>query len=148
MKYRPASILLSILLLSLAATSSLASQCPSDNVVINPILFEWTHHPVSENNLEEYWSGTLEMGEATFTINEETLTTRAYRQAGGAYSIPGPTIVMDPGKKYVLRFRNTLPYQPKVMEHNIFKDPNVTNVHTHGVHISGETPADDVTRFF
>ncbi len=37
---------------------------------------------------------------------------------------------------------------PRVQEHNVFKDPNVTNVHTHGVHISGETPADDVTRFF
>ena len=148
MKHRLASILISILFLSLTAVSSQASQCPSDNVVIDPIVFQWTHHPVSANNPEEYYSGTLEMGEATFNINGETLTTRAYRQADGAYSIPGPTIIMEPGKKYVLRFRNTLPYQPLVQEHNVFKDPNVTNVHTHGVHISGETPADDVTRFF
>jgi len=34
------------------------------------------------------------------------------------------------------------------MEHNVFKDPNVTNVHTHGLHISGESPGDDVTRWF
>jgi FtsP/CotA-like multicopper oxidase with cupredoxin domain len=88
------------------------------------------------------------MGEASFTINGETLTTRAYRQEGGSYSIPGPTIIMERGKKYVLRFRNTLPYQPKVDQHNVFKDPNVTNVHTHGLHISGESPGDDVTRFF
>jgi FtsP/CotA-like multicopper oxidase with cupredoxin domain len=55
---------------------------------------------------------------------------------------------MTPGNKYVLRFKNTLPYQPKSEEHNIFKDPNVTNVHTHGLHISGESPGDDVTRYF
>ena len=148
MKIRLVSTLITMLLLSLTAINSHASLCPADNVVTEPDQFLWAHHPVTEKNSEEYWSGTLEMGEATFTINGEILTTRAYRQEGGAYSIPGPTIPMDPGKKYVLRFKNTLPYQPLVAEHNIFKDPNVTNVHTHGVHISGETPADDVTRFF
>jgi hypothetical protein len=116
--------------------------------VTNPPEFEWVHHPAIDGNPVEYWSGTLEMGKATFTINGETLTTRAYRQEGGEYAIPGPTIIMKPGNKYVLRFKNTLPYEPKVLEHNIFKDPNVTNVHTHGVHISGESPGDDVTRFF
>jgi FtsP/CotA-like multicopper oxidase with cupredoxin domain len=30
----------------------------------------------------------------------------------------------------------------------VFKDPNVTNLHTHGLHLSGESPGDDVTRFF
>ena len=88
------------------------------------------------------------MAEASFTINGETLTTRIYRQEGQPDSIPGPTIIMEPGNKYVLRFKNTLPYQPLVEEQNIYKDPNVTNVHTHGLHISGESPGDDVTRFF
>lgn len=27
---------------------------------------------------------------------------------------------------------------------NTMKDPNTTNIHTHGLHISGESPADDV----
>ena len=148
MRNRLIYMLFATLFLSLITINSQASQCPSSNVVTDPVLFSWTHHPVTANNAEAYWSGTLEMGEATFEINGETLTTRAYRQADGEYSIPGPTIVMEPGKKYVLRFKNTLPYQPLVEDHNVFKDPNVTNVHTHGVHISGETPADDVTRFF
>ena len=135
------------LLLGYAAIS-LGSQCPSSNVVSDPELFQWTHHPVTANNPEEYYSGTLEIGEATFTIGGETLTTRAYRQAGSNYSIPGPTIKMEPGKKYVVRFRNNLPYEAPSPEHNVFKDPNSTNIHTHGLHISGETPADDVTRMF
>ena len=63
------------------------------------------------------------MGEVTLTIGGETLTTRAYRQAGDEYSIPGPTLVMAPGAKYVLRFHNTLPYDPASSEHNTFKDP-------------------------
>jgi len=136
-------LLLAMVLLPALISNSKASTCPASNIVTDPVLFEWTY-----NSSGDYYSGTLEMGEATFNIHGETLTTRAYRQEGGAYSIPGPTIVMQPGKKYVLRFKNTLPYEPLVQEHNVFKDPNVTNVHTHGLHISGESPGDDVTRFF
>ena len=135
-----------VMWLSLGSSLVLASQCPANNVVTDPVLFQWTHHPVSANNPQEYYSGTLEMGEVTLNVAGETLTTRAYRQADGAYSIPGPTIVMAPGNKYILRFENTLPYEAPSPEHNVFKDPNITNVHTHGVHISGESPADDVTR--
>ena len=122
--------------------------CPSTNVVQDPPQFSWTYHPASAGNPAPYYSGVLEIGEATFQIGTKTLTTRAYRQAGGAYSIPGPTIEMAPGNKYVLRFHNTLPYGPASMDHNVFKDPNVSNVHTHGLHISGESPSDDVTRSF
>ncbi len=142
---------ISVLLLSVALLIPQlvnATICPSNNVVVDPPVFQWTHHPVSATNPDEYYSGTLEMGEVSLNINGDTLTTRAYRQEGGQYSIPGPTMNMVPGNKYVLRFKNTLPYQPLNPEHNVFKDPNVTNVHTHGLHISGETPSDDVTRFF
>jgi FtsP/CotA-like multicopper oxidase with cupredoxin domain len=141
-------LLVGITLLAAFAASAYGSTCPTTDVVQNPPLFQWTHHPASGNNPEAYFSGTLEMGEVTLAIAGETITTRAYRQAGGTFTIPGPTLVMTPGEKYVLQFRNLLPFAPRSMEHNVFKDPNVTNLHTHGVHISGETPADDVTRFF
>ncbi len=95
-----------------------------------------------------YYSGILEYGEATLTIGGETLTTRAYAQEGGAYSIPGPTMNMVPGNKYVLRYKNLLPYQAPNPDHNVLKDANISNLHTHGLHISGESPGDDVTRFF
>lgn len=140
-------ILLILAVLSIPFTAT-ASQCPASNVVTNPTIFVWKHHPVTADNLQEYYSGTLEMGEASFDINGETLNTRAYRQQDGAYSIPGPTFVMNPGSKYVLSFKNLLPYAAPESAHNVFKDPNITNVHTHGLHISGESPSDDVTRFF
>jgi FtsP/CotA-like multicopper oxidase with cupredoxin domain len=133
-------LLLACLILPAMVATAYAQSC-DPNTVSNPDVFTW------EDKGTHYF-GVLEMGQADFMINGETLTTRAYRQEGGTYSIPGPTITMQPGNKYVLRFKNTLPYQPKVEAHNIFKDPNVTNVHTHGLHISGESPGDDVTRFF
>lgn len=116
--------------------------------VNEPPQFAWIYHPASSNNPEAYYSGVLEIGEARFVIGGETITTRAYRQAGGSYSIPGPTMNMVPGNKYVLSFHNTLPYEPLSTEENVFKDPNVSNLHTHGLHISGESPGDDVTRIF
>ncbi len=113
-----------------------ASVCPTTNVIEDPARFVW-----DSNN-----EGTLEIGEASFFIGGETLTTRAYRQEGGEYSIPGPTMYMSPGQTYVLTLKNTLPYEEKSPDHNVLKDPNITNIHTHGLHISGETPSDDVTR--
>ena len=129
------------------ATETLTA-CPMTNVIADPPAFAWTFHPVSATNPQAYYSGVLEYGQATFTIGGQTLTTRAYRQAGGTFSIPGPTITMVPGNKYVVRFHNLLPYAPASPLENTFKDPNVTNLHTHGVHISGESPSDDVMRFF
>jgi FtsP/CotA-like multicopper oxidase with cupredoxin domain len=122
---------------------ALASTCPtSGSPDVSPERFVWTLES------DGHYSGVMEIGEATFTIGGETITTRAYRQAGGQYSIPGPTMVMKPGAKYVLSFKNTLPYEDPSAEHNTFKDPNTSNLHTHGLHISGESPSDDVTRSF
>ena len=124
------------------ATSTYAQvDCGSSNPVVNPPIFQWQ----PGNGFE---TGTLVMDKATLTINGESLTTRVYAQEGQPLSIPGPTLVMESGKKYVMSFKNLLPYEPLTHEHNTFTDPNVTNVHTHGLHISGESPADDVTRAF
>ncbi len=127
--------------------SASLTACPATNVIADPPQFTWTFHPAA-GGTEAYYSGTLELGQASFTIGGQSLTTRAYRQQGGSFSIPGPTITMVPGNKYVMSFHNTLPYQPASTAMNVFKDPNVSNLHTHGLHISGESPSDDVTRFF
>jgi suppressor of ftsI len=141
--------IISGLVIYLSVTSSIyASDCLKTNTVDDPPQFQWTHHPVTGSNPEEYYSGTMEIGEASFVIGGDTITTRAYKQAGTAYTIPGPTISMTRGNKYILRFNNTLPYEAPSAEHNVLKDPNISNIHTHGLHISGESPSDDVTRSF
>ena len=127
--------------------SSVLGQVPTENIVGNPVPFNWTENG-SPGDPDYHFSGVMEVGEASFTIDGETFTTRAYRQQGGNYSIPGPTMNVVPGNKYVLSFHNTLPYEVLSEDHNVFKDPNVSNMHTHGLHISGESPGDDVTRSF
>jgi FtsP/CotA-like multicopper oxidase with cupredoxin domain len=128
--------------IALVPESTDAQAIPVTNEILDPVPFVWT-------DAGDHFVGVMEYGEATFTFpNDDTLTTRAYRQEGGTYSIPGPTMKMVPGNKYVLRFRNLLPYEAPSPDENTFKDPNATNVHTHGVHISGESPGDDVTRMF
>lgn len=125
------------------------SQCTGPNTVQDPQQFTWTYHPVTANNPVAYYSGVLEVGQATFVLNNgQTLTTRAYRQQGGSYSIPGPTIKVVPGNKYVLQLQNTLPFAALNPSLNVYKDPNATNIHTHGLHISGETPGDNTMRAF
>ena len=139
-------IIMFVALMALALASH-ASTCPSNNVIDAPPVFQWTAYVDDAGNT--YYGGTLEYGEAeSLPIGDETLTTRAYRQADGTYSIPGPTLNMKPGNKYVLRYKNLLPYQTPDPDHNVFKDANISNLHTHGLHISGESPGDDVTRFF
>ena len=81
--------------------------CDPDGSIVDPQPFVWTPEG-------DHFVGVLEYGEATFTVDGETLRTRAYRQAGGCYSIPGPTIDMTPGNTYVLRFRNLLPTNRRV----------------------------------
>ena len=134
---------ISALLLFTAAASAHAQSCATgDNVVLDPPVFQWA----AGNGFE---TGTLVMDKATdMVINGETLTTRVYAQEGGPLSIPGPTLIMKPGHKYVMSFKNLLPFTEMTHEHNTFTDPDVTNVHTHGLHISGESPGDDVTRAF
>ena len=120
------------------------AQCPGNGLIEDPAPFNWTFVA----SPEPHYVGTMEIDEANLVIGGETITTRVYRQQGGCDSIPGPTITMVPGNKYVLQFRNLLTYEPASEEHNVFKDPNVSNLHTHGLHISGESPGDDVTRSF
>lgn len=135
---RNAVILLAGLVLTLTGTAE-ASVCPASNVIQDPAEFQWTSQ-------SGYWSGTLEIGAATLNIGADTLTTRAYRQAGGNYSIPGPTIRMTPGNTYVLTLKNLLPYATPSTVENDLRDPNITNLHTHGLHVSPMSPSDDVLR--
>lgn len=62
-------------------------------------------------------------------------------------STPGPTIHVAPGGSLELRHVNCM-YPPIGFmgpeAHNRYHHPNSTNLHTHGPHISGENPGDNV----
>jgi FtsP/CotA-like multicopper oxidase with cupredoxin domain len=141
MKKLIGSILLAAILLPAISHAQL---CGPDDIQ-DPEQFLWTH---VNDATDPHWVGTMEIVEADLTVGGESIHTRVYKQDTGDIGIPGPTMKMKPGEKYILKFRNKLPYAPKSTEHNVFKDPNVSNLHTHGLHISGESPSDDVTRSF
>ena len=70
-------------------SAALASPCPGTNLIEDPADFQWTWvEDLSEPN-GGYYTGTMEMSEATFQFaNGQDLTTRAYGQQGSAPTIP------------------------------------------------------------
>ena len=63
-------------------------------------------------------------------------------------TFPSPTLRVKRGNQYQIKLINNLggesPNNPTDEDMNVFKDPNTTNIHTHGLHISGESPGDSV----
>merc|ERR1711998_733148 len=76
------------------------------------------------------------------------LWTRAFMHPEGGSSFPGPTLKIRRGDTVTVNFVNALgPNEDNpdfVHTHNDFTDPNTTNFHTHGLHISGNDPEDNV----
>jgi len=61
--------------------------------------------------------------------------------------IPGPTIRVKPGQTMEISLVNCLEDpvgHDGPAAHNMYKTPNVTNLHLHGMHISGMAPGDDI----
>jgi hypothetical protein len=51
-------------------------------------------------------------------------------------------------KTYIVTVRNAMQGYPRPLQRgafNSFRDPYITNLHTHGLHVSGDTGADDVS---
>eukprot|EP01083_Nonionella_stella_P093397 261735_1 len=90
-------------------------------------------------------SGTLRFVAKRFTTQQHgyptSFTTRVYNGI-----LPGPTIRLQRGHMYHLQFYNDL--HPNHVKDsgvlNSFHWPNTTNLHTHGLHVSPESPSDDV----
>ena len=62
-------------------------------------------------------------------------------------SIPSPTLTMKRDSVYYLTLINNLGAESPdngQQTNNEQKDANTTNIHTHGLHISGEWPSDDI----
>ena len=58
----------------------------------------------------------------------------------------GPTIRVTPGQTFSVTVANTLPAPgfSTASLHNRFKSLDITNLHTHGLHISSAAPGDDI----
>eukprot|EP00903_Cladosiphon_okamuranus_P014013 g13031.t1 len=107
---------------------------PLGDSVTSPPELEWTL-----NEATGVYAGEIDMGVVTIDNFYGQTTTRGFNG-----QIPGPTIRMEACKTYELTYTNNLEGPNPGGEWNHMKDPNTTNIHTHGLHISGESPADDV----
>lgn len=58
---------------------------------------------------------------------------------------PGPTIFLKPGDTFRIAYENSLTYQPNAVQTGeSYKKPDNSNLHFHGLHVSGELPSDDI----
>jgi FtsP/CotA-like multicopper oxidase with cupredoxin domain len=99
-------------------------------VIENPCELTWNNHG-------SHFDAELDVDYANIELDVGTLRTRAYRDPnnGCGYTVPGPTMKLVPGQEYVIRFRNYMPFSPPSSDVNSLKDPDITNLHTHGLHI-------------
>ncbi|XP_076825146.1 multicopper oxidase mco-like [Clavelina lepadiformis] len=74
-----------------------------------------------------------------FKVEWLTMVRRTYNG-----EIPAPTWKIRKGDRVNLKLVNNLELTQKVLPFNGFRFPNSTNLHTHGLHISGEEPQDNV----
>ena len=122
--------------------STSATLPPPSSTIITNVAGTPIQYPI------EYSSTATE-----FTVNL-TLSRYLYNGPNGlqqwtrAYNneLSGPTIRVKPGDTLHIRLTNNLAnelYDTSSL-HNNFKDFDTTNVHTHGLHIHGETPGDNI----
>lgn len=82
------------------------------------------------------------VSDAEASTNNPEITSRLFNA-----TFPGPTLRLKPGDILRVEFQNKLEDQGLATSyiHNQFSAPDESNLHFHGLHISGELPSDDVT---
>ena len=83
---------------------------------------------------------TLEETTVSIPNSEITLGTRLFNGL-----LPGPTFRVQPGDEFQVVFSNNLVDQGIPFQNNELSAPDESNLHFHGLHISGELPSDDTT---
>lgn len=89
---------------------------------------------------------TLKLDQHYYEGPFSSFYTRAFGPGSGATSIPGPTWRIKAGDTVKIKLVNDLGPHDTSYEgvHNQLKEPNTTNLHTHGLHITGDSPGDNV----
>eukprot|EP00541_Cyclophora_tenuis_P019130 CAMPEP_0116565794 /NCGR_PEP_ID=MMETSP0397-20121206/14091_1 /TAXON_ID=216820 /ORGANISM="Cyclophora tenuis, Strain ECT3854" /LENGTH=130 /DNA_ID=CAMNT_0004092597 /DNA_START=230 /DNA_END=619 /DNA_ORIENTATION=- len=82
---------------------------------------------------------TITFARGTHSRDGFTITTRMLNGL-----LPGPTLKIKPGDILQVNFQNNLVDQGIPYIHNRPSAPDESNLHFHGLHISGEEPSDDV----
>ena len=116
--------------------------CYSQEPNLFQTLFTSLQTPPSSNATDGLLSTDCILARANFTLPNTniTITTRLFN---GQY--PGPTLRLSAGDKLQLNFTNSLKDQKALFVHNVLSGPDETNLHFHGLHVSGELPSDDPT---
>eukprot|EP01084_Bolivina_argentea_P305492 527753_1 len=135
-----------ILLMLQTIIITINSQTCPNNGLDNPIAIT---HNATGNDIEwvelstNRYAITLVYDVATIFIADARaeITTRLHNG-----SLPSPTIRFKRGTQYQITLINNLgpESESNPTEHNVQKDPNTTNLHTHGLHIGGMMPGDNV----
>ncbi|KAL3941294.1 MAG: hypothetical protein SGBAC_004317 [Bacillariaceae sp.] len=89
-------------------------------------------------------STTISIAQGTYTIPGTPFTVNA-RLLNGEY--PGPTLRIKPGDTLEINFENNLVDTGSEYVHNEYSGNDISNIHFHGLHVSGELPSDDVTHY-
>ena len=80
----------------------------------------------------------LEMGK--FSVNGATYSAPLFNG-----TLPGPTIRLRAGDNLQITFFNQLPDEGTPYKHNQYSAPAESNLHFHGLFVSGELPSDDTS---
>lgn len=99
--------------------------------------------PVLRSGLNGLLDVTLNVQNATNSVNGQTINTRTYNGILG-----GPTLRVRPGDRLRVNLVNQLPPNPdenvNYPDHNTPNRFNTTNLHTHGLHVSPQGNSDNI----
>ena len=120
-------------------------------LTVRPLVFVICQTCLSNPN-ELAWIKRADGYYGTLTFDAQTFTSDGNGYPAGWVSrvhngtFPSPTLRMKRGETYYVTLINNLgPESPdNPTTDNKHKDPNTTNLHTHGLHISSESPGDNV----
>lgn len=107
---------------------------------------EWADPPEATRDGQGVYNLTVAMADNTIAMDGRNYAVKLRAYNG---SLVGPTIRFKAGEELKIRLRNHLPKEddPKCREPHHSNTPacfNLTNLHTHGLHVSPRAPADDV----